>query len=132
MKFKRYVFFTFVGLILVLGLCIAFQAYWQRKQPAFGAPKFIAALRAFARDRAARGQPLPTSISLQDLVVGGYLATNDLLAFQAVQVTFSTTADETRPQSILARTRFLDGSEFVLLGDGSAQGLSPGRFPRSK
>ena len=132
MKFKRYAILALLGVALVIGICFAFQAYWQRKQPVFDAAKLMSALQGFAHDREARGQPLPASLNLQDLISGKYLGTNDVVAFQGVEVTFSTTTDETRPQDILARAHLPNDSDVVLLGDGSAQVLAPDRLPASK
>ncbi len=78
---------------------------------------------AFSRDLTARGQPLPPTVSLRELVSGGYIAAADLRAFDGMDVTISLTADEARPQEILIRVRMPDGSVTALLADGSIQGL---------
>src|SRR6267142_808689 len=121
-KIKRYAILALVGFATVIAISLAFDTYWQRKQPVFkNAPQLISALQAFAHDRVARNQPLPPSVSLPDLVAGGYLTTNDVRAFQGMEISFSTSADDTYPQSILAVARTPDGNEIVLLADGSVQ-----------
>ena len=95
--------------------------YFERKQPAFeNGPKLISALQAFVGDLAARKEPIPQTVSLRELIRCGYIAPNDVHAFDGMELTISLTADETRPQEILARVRLPDGSIHVLLGDGSA------------
>src|SRR5690349_16175524 len=92
------------GAALVTFFLLATSAYWERNQTRFqDAPKLIRAVQAFSREVAARGARLPPEISLQDLVKGGYLMTNDVGAFQGMEVVFNTQADETHPQVILAR-----------------------------
>jgi len=105
-------------------VCVAVTTYWQRKQPVFkDAPKLISAMQAFSRDLTARGQRRPATVSLRELVSGGYIAASDVRAFDGMDVTISLTADETRPQEILIRVRLPDGSVTALLADGSVQGL---------
>ena len=87
-------------------LVLVVSAYWERKQTPFqDAPKLISALQAFSRDQAAAGRRLPPEVSLQDLLRGGYLTTNDVRAFEGMEVAFSTQADESHPLMILARAR---------------------------
>jgi hypothetical protein len=116
-------------LAAVVVVCVALIFHWQRSQPVFkDAPKLAAAVHAFARDRAARGQPLPTSISLRELVNGDYIATNDVHAFDGMDVTISLApslaALDADPESILIHVRMPDGAQIVLLGDGSIQQVS--------
>jgi hypothetical protein len=125
MNIRRLLVIACAGLALVVVLALAWSAYWEHKQTPFqNAPKLISALQAFSRDQAAAGRRLPPEISLQDLLRGGYLATNDVRAFEGMEVTFSTQADESHPQMILARARTPDGQLICLLADGSVQGLS--------
>ena len=129
MKIRRLLVIACAGIALVVVLVLAVSAYWERKQTPFqNAPKLISALQAFSRDQAAAGRRLPPEISLQDLLRGGYLTTNDVRAFQGMEVTFSTQADESHPQMILARARTPDGQLICLLADGSVQGLSRERY----
>jgi len=104
--------------------CIVLTSYWQRQQPVLkDASKFVEAVRAFSRDRTAAGQTLPASVSLRELIGGGYVAASDVRALDGMEVTISLVADETRPQDILIRVRLPDGSVIAAMADGSAQQL---------
>jgi hypothetical protein len=129
---KRIALAGISGVLLLVGIYFALQFYWQRQQPVFNGPKLIPALRAYARERAARGQPLPPTVSLQDLVSGGYLAKSDVAALQGAEVTFYTSVDFTSPRAVLARAHMPDGTDLVVLADGSVQGATPGPSPNSK
>jgi hypothetical protein len=96
-------------------------------------PKLINALRAFSRDQASSSRQLPSEIALQDLVRGGYLTTKDVQAFEGMDVTFNTQADDTRSQMILARARTPDGQFICLLADvASSKSLHRDTGKRSK
>jgi len=87
------------------------------------AAKLVAAVRAFSRDKTAAGQALPTSVSLRELIGGGYIAASEVRAFDGMEVAISLAVDETRPQEILIRVRLPDGRVIASLADGSAQQL---------
>jgi hypothetical protein len=131
MKARRLLALGGTALAVVVVAVLALSAYWERKQPVFtNASKLIAALQAFSHDRVTHGQPLPQQVSLQDLVAGGYLMTNDVAAFDGIDVTFFTGASETSPQAILAvaRQRADDKQVTCLLADGSVAGFSRSRY----
>ena len=73
------------------------------------------AARACAEERKLTGPTVP----LWGLVRGGYLRTEDVRGLQGQDVSVSLTVDETKPQTILIRIRASDGSDTVLLPDGS-------------
>jgi hypothetical protein len=122
---RRIVYVALAIIALVIGISLALQSYYERKQPTFNAAKLIPALQAFARDRVAQGQGLPPTVSLSDLVVGGYLSYDDVSVFRDADVTFYPGVDLKSPKSILARARMRDGTEVVVLADGSLQGPTP-------
>jgi hypothetical protein len=129
MRIRRLLVIAFAGIVFVVVLVLVVSAYWERKQTPFqNAPKLISALQAFSRDQAAAGRRLPPEVSVDDLLRGGYLTTNDLRAFEGMEVTFSTQADESHPQMILARARMPDGQFICALADGSVQGVSRERY----
>ena len=129
MKMRRLLVIAFAGIVLVVVLVLVVSAYWERKQTPFqNAPKLISALQAFSRDQAAAGRRLPPEVSMADLLRGGYLTTNDVRAFEGMDVAFSTQADESHPQMILARARTPDGQFICALADGSVQGVSRERY----
>ena len=92
----------------------------------------MSALQAFSRDRAAAGQRPPPEVSLQELIRGGYLTTNDVRAFEGMEVAFSTRIDDANPQMILAWAHTPDGQYISLLADGSVQGLSRQMFEQHR
>jgi hypothetical protein len=129
MRIRRLLVIACAGVAFVVVLVLAVSAYWEGKQTPFqNAPKLISALQAFSRDQAAASRRLPPEISLQDLLRGGYLTTNDVRAFEGMEVTFSTQADESHPQMILARARTPDGQVICLMADGSVAGFSASRY----
>jgi hypothetical protein len=121
------------GLALVVIVVLATSAYWDRKQRPFqNAPRLISALQALSRDQAAGGRRLPPEVSLHDLLRGGYLTARDVAAFEGMDVTFSTQADDTHPQMVLARARTRDGQYICLLADGSVQQLSKQKYEQQR
>jgi hypothetical protein len=116
-----------VAVLLVVAAIMAWMAlisYWQHSQPAFkDAPKLVAAAQAFSRDHALPGQPLPASVTLRDLVSGGYISAEDVRAFDGVEVTIYPAAGNGNPQAILVRARMPDGTRIAVLADGSVQQL---------
>ena len=114
---------------MVVILALAGSAYWAHKRTPFeDGPKLISALQAFSRDQTAGGRQLPPEVSLQDLLRGGYLTTNDVRAFEGMEVTFNTQADDTHPEMILARARMADGQFICLMADGSVQQFTSSRL----
>lgn len=122
------------GLIFIVGLLACLALFYFAAKPSKDASRvngdlFVRALANYARDCRTRGQPLPQSVTLEDLVRGGYLRTEDAGTFEGVAVTFFTDApDETRPQNILVAARLPDGTVQVVLGDGSVQAFTAQRF----
>lgn len=84
-------------------------------------PKIIAAGRAYTHDLMAHKQPIPRSVSLNELVAHGYLQASDIAAFQGLDATLSLIYNASDPAFVLMRVHMPDGSDVVLLGDGSAQ-----------
>lgn len=117
------------GLATVILIVAVATSYWTHHQIPFqNLPQLIAGLQSFARDHSAHGQTLPPEISLQDLIRGGYLSANDVRAFEGMDVVFSTQADDTQPDSIVARARTQDGQYICALADGSVQQFSESRY----
>ena len=125
MKTRRVTAVIISVIAVAIVVCVALTTYWQWNPPVFkDASKLISAMRRFSQNLTARGQPLPVSVSLRELVSGGYIAARDVRAFDGMEVTISLTADETHPQEILIRVRLSDGSVIALMADGSVQGLA--------
>lgn len=121
-KLRHLLLLLGVGIVLLAVISFALESYWERRQPVFhDAPKLIASLQAYSRDRFIHGMKIPSSVSLNDLVAAGYLTTNDVRAFEGIEVTITTSANETNTQNVLIHARMPDGSVVTLLQDGSVQ-----------
>lgn len=84
-------------------------------------PKIIAAGRAYTHDLINHKQPVPSSVSLTELVAKGYLKPEDIAAFQGLDATLALIYNSSDPAFVLMRVHMPDGTDVVLLGDGSAQ-----------
>jgi hypothetical protein len=63
------------SIALVAAIAVAIAAYLPGKQPGFeDLPGLISALQAFSQDRTKPGQPLPSKVSLGELVSRGYIS----------------------------------------------------------
>ena len=87
----------------------------------FNGAALVAAARAYTRDLQARKQPIPKMVTLEDLVALHFLQAGDAEAFRGLKATIMLTSDASGPQGVLMRVRMPDGSEIVLLGNGSVQ-----------
>jgi hypothetical protein len=88
-----------------------------------GYPKLVTAFKKYTRDHVSPGKPLPASISLQDLVNGGYLTTNDVKELNVQELTIYPTAGKHDPKAVMVRMRMPDGRQILTLADGSTQQL---------
>ncbi len=117
------VMFVVAALALLVGAPSAMYWLHRRSRPVDPKP-IVKAIQAFCRDQRTAGKAVPENIALRDLVAAGYLEASDVRAFDGIEVSISTTADEKgdeiRPQSVLIRARLPDGTEVLGLGDGSA------------
>jgi len=123
-KLRHLMVLLVAGIAILALLSLALEWYWKRNQPVFNdAPKLVAALQAFSRDRFIHGMRLPSTVSLSELVAGGYLSTNDVHAFEGIEVTFSNVTNSQNPREIMVRARLPDGSVLTLMEDGTVQTL---------
>jgi hypothetical protein len=129
MNGRRLLILLASGAALVGVIMAAASAYWERKNPMVqNAPRLMAALRSFSRDEILHGHPMPSEISMFDLVSRGYLATNDLATFEGKNVVFFTVYNEGSAQSILASVPDGQDQFTCLLTDGSVQQFSAQRL----
>ena len=99
------------------------RAEWKRTVAALQSlshERVETAAHAFARDRKTTGSAVP----LRELVSGGYLRAEDIRGLEDRDATVSRSTDETVPQMIWIRVRASDGSDIVLLADGSIQKMA--------
>jgi len=78
------------------------------------------AAQAFARD----GKTTDSAVPLRELVSGGYLRAEDIRGLEDRDATVSLSTNETMPQMVWIRVRASDGSDIVLLADGSIQKMA--------
>lgn len=129
MKIRRRLLAASAGIILMVVTIVAVDAYWKHKQVPFqNTEKLISALQAYVNDQRAGGRPFPAEITLQGLIRGGYLSSNDALAFEGIDLAFRTDALDREPQMILARARLPDGQILCVLADGSVQAFTAARY----
>jgi hypothetical protein len=118
--------------ILISGLLVAIAAavswlfitHWQRSDQAFKIlPKLAVAEQSYLRAHANSSQPLPASVTLQDLVSGGYISTSEVRSLAGSDVTFYPMVTGAAPRVILVRVRMPDGVQIAAMADGSVQQL---------
>ncbi len=83
--------------------------------------RVVAAARAYTRQLLAARQPIPKSVSVEQLVASGFLKPDDVAAFRGLDATVLLTTDNPGPKTVLMRLHLPDGSDLVLLADGSVQ-----------
>jgi hypothetical protein len=93
------------------------------KEPSarFNGAAIVAAARAYTQDLQVRKQPIPQSVSLDELVAGHFLKPEDVAVFRGAKATVMLTSEDHGPKAELMRVRLPDGGEVVLLGDGSVR-----------
>jgi hypothetical protein len=106
------------GLILVAAAVYIFVGT-VAPQPANG-PKIIAAARDYTRALQQRHLPIPQAVPLQVLIDQGFLQPADIGSFQGLDANISLTASSGGP-TVLMRVHMPDGTDLVLLADGSAR-----------
>jgi hypothetical protein len=83
--------------------------------------RIVAAANAYTRALVAKRQPIPKSVPLNELLKRGYLKPADVAGFQGLDATLVLASDADYPRNVLMRVHMPDGTDFVLLGDGSTQ-----------
>ena len=122
MKIRRIIVIVALLIVVAALVSMALISHWQHSEQSFKIlPKLAVAEQSYVRDRVSHGQPLPTSVTLQDLVSGGYISADTVRSLAGADVTFYPTVTDTTPQAILVRVRMSDGSQVVALADGSVQ-----------
>ncbi|MCI0746457.1 MAG: hypothetical protein L0Y58_13725 [Verrucomicrobia subdivision 3 bacterium] len=86
-------------------------------------PRLEAATEAFTRDHKATSNVALAAIPLQQLVSGGYLRAEEIRGLQHRDATVSLASRDAMliPHTIWVRVRATDGSDIVLMVDGSVQ-----------
>jgi hypothetical protein len=123
MKTKRVIIYGLLA-ALVIAYAIAIvpnfrrRAEWERTVAALKSlplERLSTAARTFARDHKVNDSTVP----LGSLLSAGQLRPEDLRGLKGEDATISVTAKETTPSEPLIRVRTSDGSDIVLMADGS-------------
>lgn len=117
-----------VGVIVCL-LVFADLVGRSRKSAPVNGDAIAAALHAYVKERA--GTLLPATVSLRDLISGGYLRDEDVAGLAGATVTVTLPPDN--PQTrVLLRAQFPGRDALLVLGDGSVmdESLDKNRLKR--
>jgi hypothetical protein len=126
--------FLAIGLIVAAAIIIAvvytsvLTVNAPQMTPA-NAVNIIKAARAFTHDLRASGKPMPGSVALTNLVALKYLEPADAAPFNGLEATLFLVATNNSPQTVLMRVRAPDGSQTLLLADGSSRQIPAGSPP---
>lgn len=105
---------------------------WPRgeRQRVVDGERIAKAMAQYARDVSARGERLRPSVTLDELVRGGYLTEEDAkpLTEGFAKVIFYTDATGTNPQSLLVEAQMTNGDVQAVLADGSVQQFTAARW----
>jgi len=85
------------------------------------AVNIIKAARSLTHDLVAARKPIPSSVSLTNLVTLKYLNPADAAPFDGLDATLYLVATNNSSQAVLMRVKMPDGGQTVLLSDGSSQ-----------
>jgi hypothetical protein len=109
-----------LAIMVAAGLVYVFVV---AKEPGvkFNGAAIVAAARAYTRDLQARKQPVPKSVTLEDLVERHFLKPEEIAAFRGLNATIMLTSTESNGQTVLMRVHFPDGGDILLLGDGTVR-----------
>jgi hypothetical protein len=138
MKRKRVIIFgalTVLAIAYIISIIPNFRhrSEWNQTVRALrGLPRerIDSAVEAFVRAQKAKGQAVSETVSLRELVAGGFLRADEAAPFGGMDVTFGVGVDETRPQQIVARVPLQSGAVAVELADGSIQQVTRAALDR--
>src|SRR5437868_631345 len=94
------------GVIVAVGVSafLVLESHWAHEQPPLKDLRVVfAALKHFSDDKLARHQPMPASVSVQDLMDAGYLKPNIAAEFKQVDLTFFPLPPGGGPKTVVAR-----------------------------
>jgi hypothetical protein len=127
-RIRRLTFGILAALAVGVVALVLFIEFGYRQQASVNGDRLVAALAQYAKDLHSHGQRLPSSVTLDTLVGGGYLQPEDAKPFAGVKLIFHSDASEADPRSILMEAHMPDGTVLAVLADGSVQALTRERF----
>jgi len=111
---------TAVAIMAAAGLVYIFLAS-KDTGARFNGAAIVAAARDYTRDLQARKQPVPGSVTLEELVALHFLRPEAIEPFRGLKATIVLASADRGPRAVLMRVRLPDGTEIELLGDGSVR-----------
>jgi len=87
----------------------------------FNGAAIVAAARDYTRDVRLRKEPVPKSVTLEELVALHYLKPEQGEVFRGLKATVMLSSDERGPKVVVMRVIMPDGGELKLMSDGSVQ-----------
>src|SRR5580658_6779617 len=109
-----------VAIMLAAGLVYYFMAS-KETSAKFNGAAIVAAARDYTRDVRLRKEPVPKSVTLEELVALHYLKPEQGEAFRGLKATVMLSTEERGPKAVVMRVVMPDGGEVKLLSDGSMQ-----------
>jgi hypothetical protein len=106
---------------MVAAALIYFFVVSKETSAKFNGAAIVAAARSYTRDLQVRKQPVPKSVTLEELVAHHFLQPEEITAFRGMNATIMLTSTQSAPQTVLMRVHLPEGGDIVLLGDGSVQ-----------
>jgi hypothetical protein len=86
--------------------------------------KLAEGVRKYSQSLAVSGRPLPLSVTLRELVDGGFVSGDDARAFADMEVTVFPRARTNDSRSTLIHVKLPGGDEMALMADGSVRQLT--------
>lgn len=118
MKTQHIIVLLGIALAIGIGLWISSR---KKPHPLVGFTALVPAVEAYARDLAARSQPLPDSVTLRQLIDGKYIASEAVSALADLETPLSLVRVESDPAKVQLRVRLRNGSLIMQFADVSKQ-----------
>jgi hypothetical protein len=109
-----------VAIMVAAGLVYIFTAT-KETSAKFNGAAIVSAARAFTRDVRLHKEPVPKSITVDELVALHYLQPEQIEAFRGLKATVMLSTDDLSPKAVVMRVLMPDGGEVRLLSDGTVQ-----------
>ena len=127
---RRRLLIGVVGFIVavVIALAVAIPAAVAKRSVAelMQLSEVISVVPTFSRDRTTRGQRLPASVSLRELIASGYVRASNVPALNGMEITLVFSPDEVYADQTLVRV--LDGNSVIAVAR-MADGKIISKFP---
>ena len=109
-----------VAIMVAAGLIYYFVA-GRETGAGFNGAAIVEAARSYTRDAQLRKEPLPKSVTLEELVALHYLKPEQVEAFRGLKATIELSTADRSPKAVVMRVQMPEGGELKLLSDGTVQ-----------